>query len=224
MHRLTNRGFSHLLVPVLAFLIVAGLGGAYFLAKSHAATTTNTTSSNTSNTSSTSTTENGTVPEPTGGGPDATDMATLAANAKAFIAAQAQIKNSSGGPKFCLYYDNHLCMVTHGGNSLTISSDSNAWAQWSWFAYGDTLEFQNFAGNCLRNNSDRTITMENHGCDGEDGERWYVLTNQAPYHFKSYKFYNNNWFLATYGNVNGWKVWDILYGTKNYWRSWGLYN
>lgn len=55
MHKLSNRGFSHLLVPVLAFLLVAGLGGAYFLAKSHAAAPT--TSTNPSTTQTTTTTD-----------------------------------------------------------------------------------------------------------------------------------------------------------------------
>lgn len=217
MKQLTNRGFSHLLVPVLAFLLVAGLGGAYFLAKSHAATSTSSTSQSTT-TSSTSTSE------PASGGTDASlsDTAALAANANA-----AAAQNSSGGVKLCLYYASSYCMITNGtgGQSNTISTNAQAWASWNIYVVGgNKVEFQNGAGNCLRNNSDQTVTMTSGRCSGEDGELWWVTQDSPYFHYESYKFSSNHWYLGTNGAVSGNKVWSLDKFKPGVWISWGEAN
>ncbi len=55
MRKLNNFGFSHVLIPVLVFVMLGAIGGAYLLNKSDAATPAATTTSTTTNTTSTST-------------------------------------------------------------------------------------------------------------------------------------------------------------------------
>lgn len=216
MKKLSSTGISHLLVPLLVFVMLGAIGGTYLLTKSHAATTTTTADTTTT---TTTTAETNTIAEPTYSGTDAsdTDTAALTANVKALVAEAP----SSGPYHLCLWSAHSYCQVSHGpGNQNTISNSTRT--NWYYTAGSTTVQWHNGTGYCLRANSTNTVTVESHGCQGDDGEKW-IVTRQDPFRFKSYKFRSNNWFMGAYGPHNNYKVWAQLYGTRNFWISWGMF-
>ncbi len=195
MRKLNNFGFSHVLIPVLVFVMLGAIGGAYFLNQSGAAPAPAATTTAGLTTGSTSTT--------------VTPDLTLAVGNTVHL---------------CLNSAQGECIVTSGpGNPARIQT--SGYATWHVLSAGPgSRQFQNSAGNCLKANlTGNGVTVASGGCTNSLSESWDInATGTGTRGVTSYRLQNefNLGLLATTDKQPGFPVLSDTSGSSSHYYAW----